>query len=187
MRRQPTSPPLDAAARALAPSMLHFLERYVGHRAVAEELLQETLIRMDNGLPSFAGRSSLKTWAFSIARRVAADYLRHPDRKTNIIALDAIEEPIDPERGIDERVVVDEMNECIRAVIDELPETERAALILHDLEGLSAEQTAEVCECSLSAAKIRIHRARNRLREALAKQCEFYRDDESTFRCDRKE
>src|SRR5512140_66027 len=136
-----SAPPVfDAVAREVAASMLHFLERYVGNHAVAEELLQETLIRMDKGLPAFAGRSSVKTWAFAIASRVAADYLRHPDRRAGIVPLDAIEEPVDPERGIDERMVVDEMNECIRGVIDSLPESHRAALILHDLEGLSAEQ-----------------------------------------------
>jgi RNA polymerase sigma-70 factor, ECF subfamily len=186
MNSAPGQPTFDAVARELASSILHFLERYVGNWAVAEDLLQETLIRMNKGLPSFAGRSSVKTWAFSIASRVAADYLRHPDRRTSIIPLDAIEEPVDPTLAIDERMVVDEMNECIRGVIDSLPETYRSALILHDLEGLSAEQTAEVCECSLATAKIRIHRARGRFKDALAKQCEFYRDDESVLRCDRK-
>jgi RNA polymerase sigma-70 factor (ECF subfamily) len=179
-------PTFDAVARELASSILHFLERYVGNRAVAEDLLQETLIRMDKGLPSFAGRSSVKTWAFSIASRVTADYLRHPDRRTSIVPLDAIEEPVDPTLAIDERMVVDEMNACIRGVIDSLPETYRAALILHDLEGLSAEQTSEICECSVATAKIRIHRARDRLKQALAKQCEFYRDEDSVLRCDRK-
>ena len=186
MNSPPAQPSFDAVAREVAASMLRFLERYVGNRAVAEELLQETLIRMDKGLPSFAGRASVKTWAFAIASRVAADYLRHPDRRTQIVPLDAIEEPVDPERGMDERMVVGEMNACIRGVIDSLPESYRTALILHDLEGLSAEQTAEVCECSVATAKIRIHRARNRLKDALEKQCEFYRDEESVLRCDRK-
>ena len=186
MNSPPAQPSFDAVARELAASILRFLERYVGNHAVAEELLQETLIRMDKGLPSFAGRSSVKTWAFAIAGRVAADYLRHPDRSTQIVPLDAITEPVDPEPPAVERIVVDEMNGCIRGVIDSLPESYRAALILHDLEGLSAEQTAEVCECSVATAKIRIHRARSRLKEALAKQCEFYRDEESVLRCDRK-
>jgi RNA polymerase sigma-70 factor (ECF subfamily) len=179
-------PAFDSAAQELALSILHFIERSVGNRAVAEELLQETLIRMNKGLPSFAGRSSVKTWAFSIARNIVADYLRHPDRKRSIVALDEIEEPIDPEREIDERLVESEMNECIRAVIETLPESYRAALILHDLEGLSAEQTAEVCDCSVATAKIRIHRARHKLKDALAKQCDFYHDKESVFRCNRK-
>ena len=68
-------------ARDLAQPILCYLERYVGNRVVAEELQQETLIRMSRGLSSFAGRSSIKTWAFSIASRVAADYFRHPDRE----------------------------------------------------------------------------------------------------------
>jgi RNA polymerase sigma-70 factor (ECF subfamily) len=79
----------------------------------------------------------------------------------------------------DQRIVLDEMNVCIRRVIDSLPEDYRAALVLHDLEGLTAPQIAEICSCSLPIAKIRIHRARNRLREALQQQCEFYRDSDN--------
>lgn len=138
------------------------------------------------GLPNFAGRSSIKTWAFAIASRVAADYFRHPGRKARIVELDEAAERIDPDREIGERLVVDEMNECVRQVIDSLPDAYRTALILHDLEGLSAEQTAEICDCSVATAKIRIHRARLRLREALKAQCEFYRDPDSVFRCERK-
>jgi len=72
-------------------------------------------------------------------------------------------------------------------VIDSLPEDYRAALVLHDLEGLTAAQTAEVLVCSLPTAKIRIHRARLRLRQALGESCDFYRDGENVLRCDRKE
>ena len=174
-------------ARELAQPLLRYLERYVGERATAEDLRQETLTRMSRGLSSFAGRSSVKTWAFAIASRVAADYLRRPERRLRIVELSDAAEPVDPDRALDERMVIGEMNECIRQVIDSLPETYRAALILHDLEGLSAEQTAEICECSLATAKIRIHRARLRLKAALEGQCEFYRDQDNVFRCDRKE
>jgi RNA polymerase sigma-70 factor, ECF subfamily len=78
------------------------------------------------------------------------------------------------------------MNACVRGVIDSLPAEYRAALVLHDLEGLSAQQTAEICDCSIEAAKMRIHRARLRLQEALQGQCDFYRDPQNVFRCDRK-
>ena len=143
-------------------------------------------MRMHKGLSAFAGRSSIKTWAFSIASRVAADYFRDPARRAGIVELNQAAELVDPERAIDERLVVGEMNQCLRQVIDSLPDAYRAALILHDLEGLSAEQTAEICDCSVASAKIRIHRARLRLKEALKKQCDFYRDPDSVFRCDRK-
>ena len=74
----------------------------------------------------------------------------------------------------------------MRQVIDGLPEEHRAALVLHDLEGMTAQETAEICGCTLATAKIRIHRARRRLKEALQRQCEFYRDDQDVLRCDRK-
>jgi RNA polymerase sigma-70 factor (ECF subfamily) len=92
----------------------------------------------------------------------------------------------DTGRLVDERIVVDEMNACVRQVIDSLPGDYRAALVLHDLEGLTADQTAEICDCTLATVKIRIHRARTRLKKALQQQCEFYRDTDSVLRCDRK-
>ncbi|MCX7071461.1 MAG: RNA polymerase sigma factor [Gammaproteobacteria bacterium] len=179
-------PAFDPTARELAKSILDFLQRYVGDRATAEDLLQETLIRMDRGLASFEGRSSLKTWAFSIASRVAADYLRHPDRRATLVDLDAADEVADPTLDAGARLVIGEMNDCIRKTIDSLPDSYRTALILHDLEGMTADQVAEIAECSLATAKVRIHRARQRLKQALASGCTFYRDDESVLRCDRK-
>lgn len=179
-------PVFEDLARELARPIMRYLERYVGDRTVAEDLWQETLMRMHKGLPAFAARSSVKTWAFSIASRVAADYFRHPGRKTRIVDLDEAAELVDSDRAIGERLVVDEMNACVRQVIDSLPDAYRAALILHDLEGLSAEQTAEISDCSVASAKIRIHRARLRLKAAMQAQCEFYRDPDNVFRCDRK-
>lgn len=176
----------EELARDLARPVMHYLERYTGDRAAAEDLWQETLIRLHRGLPAFAGRSSVKTWAFSIANRVAADHYRQPALKARIVDLDEAGDVPDADRGIGERMVVDEMNACVRQVIDSLPDTYRAALILHDLEELSAEQTAEICDCSVATAKIRIHRARLRLRRSLEAQCAFYRDPDNAFRCDRK-
>ncbi len=180
-------PAFPEIARDLEQPLQRYLERYVGDHAVAEELRQETLVRMSQGLASFAGRSSVKTWAFAIASHVAADFLRRPERRMRIVELDEAAEPVDPDRAVDERVVLGEMNECIRQVIDSLPDTYRSALILHDLEGLTAEQTAEISDCSVATTKIRIHRARRRLKQALDAQCDFYRDADSVFRCDRKE
>jgi RNA polymerase sigma-70 factor (ECF subfamily) len=87
----------------------------------------------------------------------------------------------------DENLVVDEMNSCVREVIDSLPEDYRTALVLHDLEGQTAAQVAEIAGCSVATAKIRIHRARRRLKEALDEECRFYRDSNNVFRCDRKQ
>jgi RNA polymerase sigma-70 factor, ECF subfamily len=174
-------------AQKLSKDLLHYLQRYVGDLATAEDLLQETLTRMDRGLPDFAGRASPKTWAFAIATRVAADYLSKPERRIQIVEVDEATQYSDTDLpSIDQRLVVDEMSACVRQVIGSLPEDYRAALVLHEIQGLTAEETAEICGCSLATAKIRIHRARLRLKETLKNECEFYRDSEDVFRCDRK-
>lgn len=177
---------VDAVLAEVAQPVLRYLERYVGNRNIAEDLQQETLVRIAKGLPAFAGRSSLKTWAFSIASRVAADYFRHPDRRARIVDLDEAGDVADPDPEINGRLIEDEMNRCVRQVIDSLPDTYRSALILHDLEELSAEQVAQICDCTVANAKIRIHRARNRLKEALNQACSFYEDEDGVYRCDRK-
>jgi RNA polymerase sigma-70 factor, ECF subfamily len=173
-------------ARELSQPLLRYFQRYVGEAATADDLLQETLIRIERGLPSFAARASIKTWAFSIATRVAADYLRQPERRLRIVEVNEAADLPDKSQRIEDRIIVEEMNACVRGVIDSLPEDYRAALILHDLEGLSAHDTARICGCSLATAKVRIHRARLRLRQALKRECELYRDSEDVLRCDRK-
>jgi RNA polymerase sigma-70 factor (ECF subfamily) len=173
--------------RDLSKDLLRYLQRYVGDPATAEDLLQDTLARIDRGLPDFAGRSSAKTWAFSIATRVAADYLRRPDRRIQVVEMDEAAQCSDTDLlSVDQRLVVDEMSACVRQVIDRLPEDYRTAAVLHDLQGLTAEETAAVCGSSLPTAKIRIHRARQRLKAALQDECTFYRDADDVFRCDRK-
>lgn len=178
--------PLERIANELSRPLLHYLRRYAGDSDLAEDLLQETLIRIGRGLPGFEGRAQLKTWAFSIATRVAADHFRQPANRAQIIDLAESAEPADSDDSVEHRLVVDEMNGCVRQVIDSLPEDYRAALVLHDLEGLTAEQTAEISGCSVPTAKIRIHRARVRLADALRQACDFYHDSDNVLRCDRK-
>jgi RNA polymerase sigma-70 factor (ECF subfamily) len=81
MHPQPTpTPGFEALAREYSPQLLRFLRRQIGDAAAAEDLLQETLLRIARGLAGFAGRSSLKTWVFAIASNVVGDYLRAPSR-----------------------------------------------------------------------------------------------------------
>ncbi len=176
----------EQVANELSAPLLHYLRRLVNDATVAEDLLQETLVRIARGLPGFEQRSELKTWAFSIATRVTSDHFRQPANRLSIVDMDDAPEPLDSDRSADQRIVIDEMNACVRQVIDTLPEDYRAALVLHDLEGLTAEETAGICGCSVATAKIRIHRARARLTAALQHECDFYRDGEDVLRCDRK-
>jgi len=177
----------EGVAQEMSNPLRRYLERLTGNHSTAEDLLQETMVKISRGLPGFEGRSSVKTWAFSIATRVATDHFRRPTSKALIVAFDETAEPEALNPDIRDRLVIDEMSACVRGVIDGLPGDFRTALVLHDLEGLTAAQVAEVAGCSLASAKIRIHRARRRLKQALEDECKFYRDKDNVFRCDRNQ
>jgi len=176
----------EDVAKELSSPLRRYLERLVGNRATADDLLQDTLLKIARGLPEFEGRSSIKTWAFTIATRVATDHFRRPQSRAQMVEIDETGPNHVADAEVDQRLVIDEMNSCVREVIDSLPEDYRTALVLHDLEGQTAMQVAEIADCSLATAKIRIHRARRRLKEALDQECSFYRDEDNVFRCDRK-
>jgi len=175
----------EDVAEELSDPLRRYLERLVGDGSIADDLLQDTLLKIARALPDFEGRSSVKTWAFTIATRVATDHFRRPQNRAQMIDIDETAQSLDAET--DQRLVVDEMNSCIREVIDSLPEDYRTALVLHDFEEQTAAQVAEIAGCSVATAKIRIHRARSRLKEALDDECRFYRDSNNVFRCDRKQ
>ena len=175
----------EDVAHELSNPLRRYLERLTGNHATAEDLLQETLVKIARGLPGFEGRSSVKTWAFSIATRVATDHFRRPEFKAKIVDVDETTDLPASDSEIEGQLVVGEMTDCVRGVIDSLPGDFRTALVLHDLEGLTAAQVAEVAGCSLANAKIRIHRARRRLKQALENECTFYRGEDNVFRCDR--
>ena len=181
-----SQPEFEDVAEELSDPLRRYLQRLVGDRATADDLLQDTLLKIARALPEFEGRSSVKTWAFTIATRVATDHIRRPHTRARMVEIDESGPDHLHDAEIDQRLVIDEMSSCVREVIDSLPEDYRTALVLHDLEGQTAAQVAEIAGCSLATAKIRIHRARRRLKEALDDECTFYRDEDNVFRCDRK-
>ena len=121
----------------LSPKLRKYLERMVGNPADADDLLQETMMRIAKGLETFEGRSSAKNWAYRIATHVAIDHLRKDKF--------AVFEPVDSDItyvscGDDERLILDEMNACIRDVISGLPPDYRAVIILFNLHGKSVQE-----------------------------------------------
>ncbi len=183
--REPRDMSFEAVIEDLGPALRSYLERMVGDPTLADDLFQETSIKIARGLPGFEGRSTIKTWAFQIAHRVCIDHFRTSSSKQTFLEF-LEEDHAASDLEHDEAIVIDEMNDCIRDVIDSLPPDYRTALVLHDLQGLTAEEISRISECSLATVKIRIHRARKRLRDALQDQCRFYHDRDQVLRCDRK-
>lgn len=79
-----------------------------------------------------------------------------------------------------------EMNECIREFVDKLDENYRTVIILSELKDLKNQDIADILGISLDAVKIRLHRARAKLKSLFEAGCEFYQDEDNELACDRK-
>lgn len=180
---------------AFQPKILGYLTRMLG-AAEAEELTQEVFLKVDKGLKAFRGEARLSTWIYRIATNAALDRLRSASYRQQAregVGEDASGEPQDrnvwsgeKKPGADQQLIRQEMNSCIRGYIDQLPEDYRAVLVLSEVEGFKNREIAEILEVSLDTVKIRLHRARARLKESLGRHCNFYLDEQSELACDRK-
>ena len=141
--------------------------------AAAEGVVQDTFLRLIERLDQFDGRSNLGTWLYRIAYNLSVDRLRQ--RKPDLMLADEPEDgrlPI-PAQLIEwqqwpEKLLTDaEVTETLDKAIAALPEKFRIVFVLREIEGLSTQETAEITNLSLSATKVRLHRARLFLREQL--------------------
>ncbi len=167
------------------PKILRYLARIIGE-GDAEDLAQETFIKVHQALGSFRGESQLSTWIYRIATNTALDKLRSPSfRQTNqiFISNDELEEtgtangvaPLEGKKPLIEKELIrEEMNDCVRGYINRLPEDYRMALVLSEYEGLKNGEIVEVLGVSLDTVKIRLHRAKEKLKRELEEHCEFY-------------
>lgn len=176
--------------------IIRYLHRMTRELPLAEELTQETFIKVDRGLHGLREETNLTTWIYRIATNVYLDHSRTRDaqaRRAQEIVPCLPEAPVrsalqSSEPRLSDRLLEEsEMGSCIREIIDSLPPDHRAVIVLHDLQGLGNKEIARILDCSLDAVKIRVHRARQKLRTLLDRECDFEHSDENVLQCDRKQ
>jgi RNA polymerase sigma-70 factor (ECF subfamily) len=173
------------------PKITGYLKRLVGELD-AEDAAQEALVKVSQSLDRFRGESSLSTWIYRIATNTAMDHLRKAPRKTRPLAEDDTLStegdriPEDAGPRLDTLLIRKDMNECIRGLVNELPDNYRTVLVLSDLEGFSNTEIGDVLGLSLETVKIRLHRARLALKKSMDHACSLYRDERNELSCDRK-
>lgn len=178
----------DAVYVEFQPKIRRYLDRLVGPEA--EDVTQEVFAKVSQALPGFRGESSLATWVYRIATNAAYDRLRSSSfRRPDEISIDTdapAAEVSDRSPGMEQTLVRREMNDCIDAFIARLPPDYRSAVILSEHEGLTDREIAEALQVTVSTVKIRLHRARARLKKELGDGCSFYRDDRNEMACEPK-
>jgi RNA polymerase sigma-70 factor (ECF subfamily) len=155
-----------------APRVRGFLLRVGGDLALADDLTQETFLRVQRARPSFAPSAAALPWLLVIARNVLRDHVRrvqaHAAATTRAEQRHrASRREAPPETRGDETLAAREMLDVVRATLDRMPVPQREAFVLLRFEGLSVGQAAQVLGATESAIKIRAFRAYELLRAAL--------------------
>ena len=171
------------------PRVLRYVARLVGE-ADAEDVTQSVMLKVNEGLAGFRGDSEVSTWIYRIATNAAMDKLRGKQvqtvSETELESDDGHVPPAAQTASIETTAIREEMSACIAEFVGRLPENYNAVMILSDLEGFKNDEIASILGLSLDTVKIRLHRAREKLRKELAAGCDFYRDDCDELACDRK-
>lgn len=175
-------------------SMLRIARTYVRDGAAAEEVVQDAWLALFRGLAAFEGRSSLKTWLFSILVNIARTRARKEQRSLPFSAFGEVgdDEPSVPADRFfpvgnpwtghwlpgaqawaspEESAVSAETMACVRAAIAALPDAQREVISLRDIDGWPSAEVCNVLGLSETNQRVLLHRARSRVRRALE---EFY-------------
>jgi RNA polymerase sigma-70 factor (ECF subfamily) len=149
---------------------------YTGNREAAEDCGQETMIRIWRSLESYRGDCALESWIYRIAANCCMDFLRKKKRDQSV-SMEPLREqgfdPADPSPGTEDRVVAEDEHRRLRRAITELPDDQREALILTQLEKISYEEAARMLGVSEGTVKSRVNRAKARLKEILSEEREL--------------
>jgi RNA polymerase sigma-70 factor, ECF subfamily len=136
--------------------------RLLGSTHDAEDALQEALLRAWKALPHFEGRSSLRSWLYTIATNASFDAMKR--RPNRIVPIDQVH-PADPDDGPAARYERRESLERTLGAARDLPQNQRAALVLREMLGFSARETADALGTSVAAVNSALQRARAAIRE----------------------
>jgi RNA polymerase sigma-70 factor (ECF subfamily) len=172
--RQGDTAALETLLLRYQPHLYRFGLRMCGNADDAGDVTQESLISMARSLPDFRGDSSISSWLYTIARRFCIRKRRRskfaPAREESVDAPGggAVHRLADPGPNPEEQATGRELATVLTRAIDALDPSHREALLLRDVEGLSASEAARVIGVSVDALKSRLHRARVAVRHELA-------------------
>jgi RNA polymerase sigma-70 factor, ECF subfamily len=169
----------DAALNRLmerhATPVFHFLCRMTGNEDDANDLAQETFVRIFKSRESFRAEQKFSTWLYAIAANLARNHFRwrtrHPD-----ISLEAESPGTEQSLGStlpanspapNEEILANERAEMVRVAVKNLPEDLREAIVLCEWEERSVAEAATILESTPKAVESRLYRARQILRERL--------------------
>ncbi len=157
--------------------LLNFIYRTTGDRERAEDLVQETFIRIYRHLHRFDQSKKFSTWAYTIASNLAKNELRNRSRNPLVLFQtikknwEADQRPLEWEDNTyrpDDLFRKRHLRQMVQSAVEELPEHHREVFMLREMEGKTYEEIAEITGCNLGTVKSRLNRARNNFAQIIA-------------------
>lgn len=167
---------IDSKLAEHRPYLLRFARRRLHDAALAEDVVQDTLVAALQGAAGFAGRASARTWLTGILLRRIADTLRRETRLPRAAPVEdsdaAVDDDLAAEHSIDwqdpqRRLEARQSLALLEAGLRRLPATAARIVVLREVDGLSNEETARELGLPPASVSLWLHRARSQLRQNL--------------------
>ena len=156
----------------------------VRDESVADDLVQETFARVQDNLDSVREPSKISSWIFRIAHRLCQDHFRGL-KKTPAREGDLQEDLVDLlETPVQKKMEQEEMSRCVQDQLNLLPESLRSVIIFSDIMDFSQQEIADVLGLTVENVKVRLHRARKKLKAILEEKCTFEVDERNVMICE---
>jgi len=165
-----------------------FILALVKDQWAADDLIQETFLRIQENLGTLKDPSKLSSWIFRIAHNLCLDHFRQlkiaaSQGSTDLDRVESLGEGFIQEIFIQKELEQREMGKCVQDQINLLPESLRTALILFDIMEFSHQEIADILGITVENVKVRLHRARKKLKPILEETCAFERDERNVLVC----
>jgi len=141
-----------------------FIARRVTDPSTVDDLLQEVFVKIHQRIGTLEDDARIQSWLYQVTRNAVIDYFRRQRPNEDIP-----EEASIPETS--QKTALMELAECIRPMVERLPQGHREAIVLSELEGLTQKEVSERLGISLSGAKSRVQRGRAKLKELIMDCC----------------
>jgi RNA polymerase sigma-70 factor (ECF subfamily) len=145
-------------------ALRRFIRKRISDEASVDDLLQDVFLKIHAKIGTLKDRRQIRGWLYQVARNAIIDHYRGRGRTEALPEEIAIPSKSD-------RLALTELAECVRPMIERLPEPYREALILSELEGLTQKEVGKKQGVSLSGAKSRVQRGREKLKEMMMACC----------------
>ena len=165
-----------------------FILALVKDQWVADDLIQETFLRVQQNLGTLKDSSKLSSWIFRIAHNLCQDHFRQLKATRRKESMDEekienLEDVFVQEAFVQKDLEQREMGQCVQNQIDLLPQSLRAVLVLFDIMEFSHQEIADTLGITIENVKVRLHRARRKLKTILEEKCAFERDERNVLVC----